>query len=89
MRKFLLAALAIAMTPALVPAAASAHVGPAPHAQALHREVVQERRELRQDRRELHRDRHELRQDRRQLHRARVARAQHRHWVKHHRRHYR
>ena len=81
MRKFLLAALAIAMTPALVPAAASAHAAPGPHVQALHREVVQDRRELRHDRREL-------RRDHRQLHRARVARAQHRHWVKYHRRHH-
>ncbi len=83
MRKFLLAALAIAMTPALVPAAASAHAGPSHlQVQALHREVVQDRHELRHDRRELQRDR-------RQLHRARVARAQHRHWIKHHRRHHR
>ena len=74
MRKFLLAALAIAMTPALVPASAAAHAAPGPHVQALHHEIVQDRRELRRDRR--------------QLHRARVARAQHRHWVKHHRRHH-
>ncbi len=81
MRKFLLAAAFLALTPAL----AQAQVGPAvghggPH--AIHREVVRDRHEVREDRRELRHDRRELHRDQRQLHRARVARA--RAWHRHH-----
>jgi hypothetical protein len=84
MRKFLLAAAFLALTPAL----AQAHAGPAVGhggTHAIHREVVRERHEVREDRRELRHDRHELRRDRRELHRARVVRA--RAWHRHHHNH--
>lgn len=77
MRKFLLAAAFLALTPALAQAhgyPAEGHSGP----HAIHREIVRDRHEVREERRELRRDRHELRHDRRELHRARV-RAWHRH----------
>lgn len=85
MRKFLLAAAFLALTPAIAPAAALAHAGPVAadaRAHAIHREVVQDRREVREERRELRQARRELHRDHRQLHRARVARA--RAWHRHH-----
>ncbi|MBU6393517.1 MAG: hypothetical protein KGQ75_02975 [Sphingomonadales bacterium] len=82
MRKFLLAAAFLALTPAIAPAAASAHAGPDARVHAIHREVVQDRREVREERRELRHARRELHRDHRQLHRARVARA--RAWHRHH-----
>lgn len=83
MRKFLMAAAFLALTPAL----AQAQVQPGPAVghggvHALHREVVQDRREVREERRELRQARHRLHRDQRQLHRARVARA--RAWHRHH-----
>ncbi len=91
MRKFLLAAAFLALTPAF----AQAHAGPAPgpaRMQALHRDVVQDRREVRaerrdvrEERRDVRQSRHHLRHDRRELHRARIARAHARAW---HRRHH-
>lgn len=84
MRKFLLAAAFLALTPAL----AQAHAGPAAadaRVQAIHHDVVQDRREVRQERRELRHERHDLRRDHRELHRARVARA--RAWHRYHHNH--
>jgi hypothetical protein len=78
MRKFLLAAAFLALTPAIAPAAALAHAGPDARAHAIHREVARDHRELRHARRELHRDH-------RQLHRARVSRT--RAWHRHHHKH--
>lgn len=81
MRKFLLAAAFLALTPAI----AQAHAGPVAadaRVHAIHRDVVHDRREVREERRELRQARHELRRDHRQLHRARLARA--RAWHRHH-----
>lgn len=81
MRKFMLAAAFLALTPAL----AYAHQGPAvanARVHAEHREVMQDRREVREERRELRHARRELHRDHRELHHARVARA--RAWHRHH-----
>ena len=66
MRKFLLAAAFLALTPAF----AQAHAGPAPgpaRMQALHRDVVQDRREVRAERRDVREERRDVRQSRHHL----------------------
>lgn len=82
MRKFLLAAAFLALTPAI----AQAHAGPAAanaRVHAIHRQVVQDRHAVREERRELHGARHKLRRDEHRLERARIARARARHHYRH------
>jgi len=82
MRKFLLAAIAVAMTPGL----AMAQMGPAPmhsnapvmHQQAVHQQVTYDRAEAGQDRRAV-------RADRREMRRHHMMREHRRHWRQHHR----